>query len=140
MIETPEITVRTIIKAPVEKVWKLWTTPADIMQWNNPFEDWHSPRVEVDLKEQGRFFFRMETKEANSGFDHAGEYDKIIPHQVIEYTVDDGRKAKVTFVSKGNETVVTETFEPEAKTPLEIQKDFCQIILKKFKEYAEKMN
>jgi uncharacterized protein YndB with AHSA1/START domain len=23
------------INAPIEKVWQLWTSPADIMQWNN---------------------------------------------------------------------------------------------------------
>ena len=35
----PAITVKTTVKATVEKVWKLWTTPEDIKQWNNPSDD-----------------------------------------------------------------------------------------------------
>ncbi len=33
----PTITVETTVKATVENGWKLWTTPADIMQWEQPF-------------------------------------------------------------------------------------------------------
>lgn len=137
MIETKEISVRTIVSVPIEKVWKFWTTPADIKQCNNPFKNWHSTRVEVDLKKRCRFFFRMEAKDGSSGFDHAGIYNKVIPHWLIEYTLDDCRKATVTFFSNDGETV-TETFEPELITPIEIQKEFCETILKNLKNYEEK--
>ncbi|MVN20513.1 SRPBCC domain-containing protein [Mucilaginibacter arboris] len=133
----PEITVETTVKSSVEKIWKLWTTPADIIQWNNPSSDWHSLRVEIDLKDEGRFLFRMEAKDGSTGFDHCGKYDKIITNELIEYTVADGRKTIITFISNGNDTTVTETFEPETETPVEIQRDFCQAILNNFKKYAE---
>ena len=29
------ISVKTEIKAPAETVWKFWTTPEDIVMWNN---------------------------------------------------------------------------------------------------------
>ena len=29
------ITVESMVKAPVEKVWKYWTEPAHIKKWNN---------------------------------------------------------------------------------------------------------
>ena len=53
-LNTP-ITVETTVNEPIEKVWKLWKIPFDISQWNNFSDDWHSPRVEIDLKEEGSF-------------------------------------------------------------------------------------
>ena len=131
------ITAETIIQAPIEKVWELWTTASDIMQWNNPTDEWHTPNVDINLKEDGRFLFRMETKDGSIGFDHAGKYNKISLHELIEYTVDDGRKSVIIFTPTNNSTTVTETFEPEPQTPAEMQKEFCQAILNNFKKYVE---
>ena len=133
----PTITVHTTVKAAIETVWKLWTTPADVKQWNNPFDDWHNPHVELDLKNEGKFFFRMETKDGTQGFDYCGKYDKVKAYELIELTTSDGRKAINTFTSDGNETILTETFEPEAQTPFDIQRDFCERVLNNFKKYAE---
>ena len=36
MDNEPTITVETTINASVEKLWKLWTTSNNIMEWNNP--------------------------------------------------------------------------------------------------------
>jgi uncharacterized protein YndB with AHSA1/START domain len=38
------IAIVTTVNAPVEKVWKLWTTPEDIIKWNSASEDWHTQR------------------------------------------------------------------------------------------------
>lgn len=131
------ITVETTVKATVENVWKLWTTPADIMKWNNPSNDWHNLSVEVDLKDEGRFLFRMQANDGSQGFDYCGKYDKVKTNELIELTTSDGRKAVNTFIPNGNETIVTETFEAETKTPVDIQRDFCQKVLNSFKKYAE---
>jgi uncharacterized protein YndB with AHSA1/START domain len=133
----PTITVYTTVKATVENVWKLWTTPADIMQWNNPSEDWHNLLVEVDLKNEGRFLFRMQAKDGSEGFDYCGKYDKVKTYELIELTTSDGRKAINTFIPHGNETIVTETFEVETQPPIDIQRDFCQKVLNNFKKYTE---
>ncbi len=133
----PAITVKTTVKATVEKVWKLWTTPEDIKQWNNPSDDWHNVLVEVDLKDGGTFLFRMQSKDGSEGFDYCGKYDKIKAHEVIELTTSDGRKAINTFTSNGDETIITETFELETKTPFDVQRDFCQKVLNSFRRYAE---
>ena len=135
---TQSITVQTTVQATIEEVWKLWTTPADIMQWNNPSDDWHNLLVEVDLRDEGAFLFRMQSKDGRDGFDYEGKYDKVITNERIELTTSDGRKTTNTFISKGNETIVTETFEVETKTPVDIQRDFCQSVLNSFKKYAEK--
>ncbi len=133
----PSITVETTVKATAEKVWKLWTTPADIMKWNNPSDDWHNLLVEVDLKDEGRFLFRMQSKDGSEGLDYCGKYDKVKTNELIELTTADGRKAINTFIPNGNETIITETFTAEPKTPFDIQRDFCQKILNNFKVYAE---
>jgi uncharacterized protein YndB with AHSA1/START domain len=67
------ITVETTINSAREKVWKFWTTPADINQWNNPSDDWHTLRVENDLRNGGQFLFRMEAKDGIEGFDFCGK-------------------------------------------------------------------
>ena len=133
-----EISVETTVNEPVEKVWKLWTTPDDICQWNNPSDDWHSPRVEIDLKDEGQFLFRMEAKDGSTGFDHSGKYNKVITHELIEYTVFDGRRSTIKFIPNGNETTIIEIFDAEPETPVEMQRNFCEAILASFKRYAEK--
>jgi len=89
---------------------------------------------------------RKHLKETPEGFvftefitqvNHAGKYNKISLHELIEYTVDDGRKSVIVFTPTNNSTTVTETFEPEPQTPAEMQKEFCQAILNNFKKYVE---
>ena len=135
--EVTKITVQTIVNATIERVWKLWTTATEIMQWNIPFSDWHSPRVEIDLRSGGSFLFRMEAKDGSAGFDHKGTYDTVIQNEIIEYTVSDGRTSKIKFVNDGDSTTVIEIFEPEKETPIEVQRDFVQSVLNNFKRYAE---
>lgn len=134
------LTVEITVNKAIENVWHFWTTPADIKQWNNPFDNWHSPRVENDLKPGGRFLYRMEARDGSVGFDHSGIYDKVINNQLIAYTVSDGRKSIIEFVSNGDTTRIIETFEPEKGNSIEMQKSFCQSVLNNFKKYAETAN
>jgi uncharacterized protein YndB with AHSA1/START domain len=138
--QSSAITVEVTVNKPVENVWQVWVRPADIMQWNIPFDDWHSPRVENDLKPGGSFLFRMEAKNGSEGFDHSGIYDKVISNQLIEYTDADGRKSIIKFIPHGDTTTIVETFEPEKTNPIEMQKDFCQSVLNNFKRYTESKN
>ena len=131
------ITVETTIKAPVEKVWKHWTDPKDITQWCNASDDWHAPYADNDLRMDGKFKTTMAAKDGSTSFDFEGIYTNIQPYKVIEYTIGDGRKVKITFSSQGGETKVTETFEPETTNPLEMQRGGWQAILDNFKKYTE---
>ncbi|SDF55120.1 Uncharacterized conserved protein YndB, AHSA1/START domain [Mucilaginibacter pineti] len=132
-----EITVETTINLPVDTVWKLWTTEVDVKQWNKPSDDWHTTKANVDFKEGGKFLLRMELKNGQGGFDHAGVYNKIIVDNLIDYTGVDGRRSTVTFIADGERTRLTETFQPEEQTPLDVQRAFCQGVLNNFKTYAE---
>jgi uncharacterized protein YndB with AHSA1/START domain len=131
------ITVRAIINAQVEKVWKEWTTPESITVWNNASDDWHTPVAANDLRKDGKFSYRMEAKDGSMGFDFEGVYDKVIVNQQIDYTISDGRKVKITFAPDGNTTKVIETFEAENSHTIDMQRTGWQAILDNFKKYTE---
>jgi uncharacterized protein YndB with AHSA1/START domain len=132
------ITVETSVNAPVEKVWEFWTTPDHITKWNHASDDWHSPRASHDLREGGKFSYRMEAKDGSIGFDFGGTFDVIKPNQYLAYTIGDGRKVKVSFSDTGNSTNISESFEAEGTNPVELQKNGWQAILDNFKKYAER--
>ena len=79
------ITVEATVNAPAEKVWKLWTEPQHITQWNNASDDWHTPHAENDLRVGGKFTSRMEAKDGSMGFDFWGVYDDVRKNELIEY-------------------------------------------------------
>lgn len=135
--EPTTITVEVVVKAPIAEVWKLWTTPADITQWNNASDDWHTPRAEADFRAGGKFLFRMEAKDGSFGFDFGGVYDTVETHESIAYTLGDGRKVEIHFTNNGAETFVVETFEAESQNPIEMQRSGWQAILNNFKKYTE---
>ena len=136
-LENKLVTVETKIQAPVEKVWRFWTEPKHLIKWNNASEDWHTTRAENDVREGGRFLSRMEAKDGSMGFDFSGKYNKVRPNKLLEYILDDGREVRVSFVSNGNLTTVTETFEAEQENALEMQRTGWQAILNNFKDYVE---
>src|SRR5258707_10349217 len=90
-----KINVETTVAAPIEQVWRAYTTPEGIMQWNAASDDWHTTAASVDLREGGKFSSRMEAKDGSTGFDFAGTYTKIIEPKLI-YSFGD-RKAQVDF-------------------------------------------
>ncbi len=132
------ITVQATINAPIQKVWKFWTSSEHIVKWNQASDDWHTTFAEVDLREGGKFLSRMEAKDGSFGFDFWGVYDKLILNQQIEITLGDDRKVNVTFSSLDDDkTEVIQTFEAETTNPVELQRGGWQAILDNFKKYAE---
>lgn len=131
------ITIQSTVNAPIKKVWEFWTLPEHITQWSNASDDWHTPSATNDLRKGGAFSSRMEAKDGSMGFDFGGTYDEVKQHELIEYTIGDGRKVKVTFTPDDNQTKVVETFEPEGQNPVEMQRSGWQAILDNFKKYTE---
>ncbi|WP_068784203.1 SRPBCC family protein [Paenibacillus phocaensis] len=132
-----KVTVQTVIQAPIDKVWRYWTEPEHITQWNQASDDWHAPRAENDLRAGGAFSTRMEAKDGSMGFDFGGVYDEVNTHELIAYTLGDGRKVEITFAAQGPETKVVETFDAEITHPVEFQQAGWQAILDNFKKYVE---
>lgn len=135
--EKHTITVEATVNAPVEKVWELWTKPEHITKWNNASDDWHTPYAENDLRVGGRFSSRMEARDGSFAFDFGGVYDEVKTNEYIAYTLDDGRKVKISFQANGGATKVTESFEAEDTNPIEMQQGGWQAILDNFKKYTE---
>lgn len=125
------ITVETTVAAPMEAVWRAYTTPEDIMQWNAASDDWHTTAASVDLREGGSFSSRMEAKDGSMGFDFAGTYTRIVEHELIAYSFGD-RSAEVRFLPEGGGVRLRVSFEPEDVYPLEQQREGWQSILDNF--------
>jgi uncharacterized protein YndB with AHSA1/START domain len=131
------VLVEACIKAPVNYVWKCWTTPEDIMEWNSASDDWHTPSAENDLWAGGRFSYRMEAKDGSIGFDFWGTYQVVVPRKRIEVILGDERLLHVWFSGCEGETLVCELFQTESVNPVEMQRLGWQSILNRFKNYVE---
>jgi uncharacterized protein YndB with AHSA1/START domain len=132
-----KITVDTNVAAPIADVWRIYTTPEDIKQWNAASDDWHTTKSTVDLFEGGVFSSCMEAKDGSIGFDFAGVYTKIFPQKRIEYSFGD-RTAAVEFTPGDKCINVCVTFDAGTSHPLEMQRSGWQAILNNFARYAEK--
>lgn len=134
-----KVTVEVLVNAPCEKVWKFFTEPDHVREWNNASPDWHTPRAENDLRVGGKFNFRMESRDGKEGFDFEGTYSEVIPGKLISYTMtgDDARTVRVEFKEEGKVTRIIETFDTENENPVEMQRDGWQSILTNFKKYVE---
>jgi uncharacterized protein YndB with AHSA1/START domain len=132
-----KITVEASIKAPVEKVWQLFTEAQHIVHWNKASDDWHTSFAENDLKPGGRFMSRMEARDGSVAFDFSGTYDLVEQLKQIGYVMDDDRKAHLQFVTDGKNTIVTVTFEVEQTNSEEMQRTGWQAIMDNFGKYVE---
>lgn len=132
-----KITIETLVRAPLAAVWDAWNTPADIMQWNTAQDDWHTTRSTVDLREGGTFLSRMEAKDGSMGFDFEGTYTRIVPHELIEYRMSDGREVRVEFVKRPEGVLVRTAFDAENENPPEMQRDGWQAIQDNFGRHVE---
>lgn len=130
-----KITVETTVAAPIDVVWNAWNTPDDIKQWNAASDDWHTTQSSVDLRVGGGFTSRMEAKNGSMGFDFAGTYTKIVPHQLIEAQFGE-RTLVVEFVEGPNGVTVRETFDAETVFPAEQQRAGWQAILDNFARHV----
>lgn len=131
------ITVRTVIRAPIAKVWEYWNKPEHITGWAFASDDWEAPAAENDLRTGGKFKTVMAAKDKSTSFDFTGTYTAVKEHSLIEYDMSDGRHVKVEFEQTPEEVKVTETFDPENENSEEMQRNGWQAILDNFKKYVE---
>jgi uncharacterized protein YndB with AHSA1/START domain len=131
----PRITIQTT--SSLEKVWSAWITPEDINQWNAASDDWHNPGSRNDLREGGRFSYRMEARDGSMGFDFEGRYTRVLPKKLIEYVMNDERAVSVSFAAGANGVTVTETFDAENENSAEMQRQGWQNILERFRAHVE---
>ncbi len=131
-----QITVETTVAAPIAQVWRAYTTPEDIKQWNAASDDWHTTSATVDLRVGGAFSSRMEAKDGSMGFDFAGTYTKVVENALIEYSFGD-RVAQVAFVQGPCGVTVRVSFDSEPTHSVEQQREGWLSILNHFKRHVE---
>jgi len=133
-----KITVETTVAAPIDEVWRAYTTPEDIKQWNAASDDWHTTAATVDLRVGGAFSSRMEARNGSMGFDFAGTYTEIVPQALIAYAFGD-RTGRVEFTEGPDGVKVRVTFDGEDQYPVEQQRQGWQAILDRFARHVEAM-
>ncbi len=131
------ITITTHVNKPVTHVWRIWTEPAHIMQWNAASDDWHCPKATNYLRIGGSFSSTMAARDGSFSFDFAGVYDDVQLNKRIAYTMADGRSCEILFEMKDGGTRITESFDAESENPVEMQRGGWQAILDRFKAHAE---
>lgn len=132
-----KISIETLVRADPEAAWRAYSDPQAIVQWNAASPDWHSPRSQVDLREGGRFSTRMEAKDGSMGFDFEGTYTRVVPGQLIEYRMDDGREVATRFTGEPGGVRIRVDFDAESQNPAEMQRQGWQAILDSFGRYVE---
>lgn len=140
MEERIKVMVQELVNIPVEKVWKYWTEPRHIRNWNFASDEWHCPSAENDLSENGKFSYVMASKDNSSEFEFKGRYLEIIPEKLIKYEIEDGRIVTIVFTTQGFATEIIETFEAETNNTIEQQQAGWNAILQNFKAYVENPN
>lgn len=131
-----KVTVETIVQAPVTTVWRAYTSPEDIRQWNAASDDWHTTQSSVDLRVGGAFSSRMEAKDGSFGFDFAGTYTRVVPNELLEFSFGD-RMCLVDFVAGASGVSVRVTFDVESENPVDMQRQGWQAILNNFARHVE---
>ena len=134
-----KISVQGHTRLGIQLAWEAWTKPEHVVNWTFASPDWHSPQANSDLKEGGRFLTRMEAKDGSTGFDFEGTFLQVKEPFLLEYRMDDGREALITFESSPDGTLVSETFDPEDIHPPEMQKQGWQAIMDNFIRYTEQL-
>ncbi|MEM7344173.1 MAG: SRPBCC family protein [Chloroflexota bacterium] len=132
-----EISIETVVDAPLRTVWDAWITPEDITHWNFAIDAWHCPTAEINLELGGTFNYRMEAKDGSMGFDFEGQFTAIDEYKAIHYKLGDDREVRVEFVEGETGIKVIETFEAEDENSGEQQRQGWLGILNNFKKHVE---
>jgi len=86
--EKRDVVLTRTFDAPVERVWKAWTDPQEVMRWWGP-KGFTSPSCRIDFRVGGKYIFHMRApKEFQDGQDFytTGAYKKIVHLRLIEFT------------------------------------------------------
>lgn len=81
-----DVVVTRLFDAPVERVWRAWIDPEDVMRWWGP-DGFTSPLAKMDFREGGTSLVCMRAPVEYGGQDmyHTWTYQKIEPHHRIEF-------------------------------------------------------
>ncbi len=134
------ITIQTPVHKDIVTVWDSWNNPVHIPKWAFASDEWAAEPISNDLKDGGKFNTRMFAKDGSSSFNFTGTYTSVVPHEKIEYTLDDGRKVSVLFTPEEDKVHIEQTFEMENQNTEELQRGGWQAYLDNFKKHTESIS
>jgi glutathione S-transferase len=73
--QVSKLRVTRLIKAPRERVFAAWTTPADVLKWFSP-ETCRVLAADIDLRTGGKYHFRVQS-ETFGEVDLRGDYREV---------------------------------------------------------------
>jgi uncharacterized protein YndB with AHSA1/START domain len=137
---TENITVRVIVRKPIDVVWFHLLNPSSITQWNQASGDWETTHATIDAIVGGRYLAHMQAKDGFFGFDFVATFKQIhAPHR-FTYVLDDQRIVKVTLKKTSQGVEVIQTFDPENENPRSMQQEGWQAILNSFQQFVEQQS
>lgn len=109
-----EIVISRLIDAPLERVWRAWADPKEIVKWWGP----HGFTTDTDRREfkPGGMWKHTMIGPDGTRYPNAARYEEIVEKERIVYTSGGGRegdnkgvhfRAVVTFVAKGDKAELT---------------------------------
>jgi uncharacterized protein YndB with AHSA1/START domain len=104
-----EITIERVVEASIDRVWKAWTDPKELMQWWGP-NDVSIPECTVDLRVGGTFYIVMEAGEGMGPYKGTlwpmqAEFTVVEPNSKLSY------KAQAWTEGMKEETTIDQTTE-----------------------------
>ncbi|MGI0141681.1 MAG: SRPBCC family protein [Candidatus Micrarchaeales archaeon] len=86
-----ELVIERVFDAPVERVWKAWTEPEQVMKWWGP-KGFSAPVIEIDFRIGGKYLYCMRASDemakmlGRKDFWNTGTYKEIVPHKKLVAT------------------------------------------------------
>ena len=80
---TATLRVTRLIKAPRERVFAAWTTPADLLKWLGP-ETCRATSAKLDLREGGRYQYQIKSDQGDLQVN--GTFREVKPPSRLDYT------------------------------------------------------
>lgn len=131
-----KISIQTVVPAPAGRAYAYYTEPRHIVRWNYADESWHCPEAINDLQVGGRYYARMEAKDASMGFDFYGTYTQVQEGESFTYELEDGRAVMVQFQETEQGTRVEVEFDPEQENSEDFQRAGWRAILDNYAAYV----
>ncbi len=78
------LVLKRTLQAPVEQVYRAWTTPALIMRWFAP-GDMTVPQAQADVREGGSYRITMQEPDGES-YTTYGIYQQVVPNERLVQT------------------------------------------------------
>ena len=108
-----ELVVSRVIDAPVARVWRAWTDPAEVSKWWGPF-GFNTSAAEREFKVGGTWRHTMVGPDGTK-YPNLARFEEIVPNQRIVYTNSGGDgdgagvhfRSTVTFEDEGGKTKLT---------------------------------